>query len=109
MNPNLALIRRDRNGEKGLGAGARTCELALSMTIYPAIDIRGGRCVRLTQGRAEAETGYAEDPAAVAEGFKAAGARWVHVVALDGAFAGEPRNLESVGRIAGLGLMVQLG
>jgi phosphoribosylformimino-5-aminoimidazole carboxamide ribotide isomerase len=79
------------------------------MTIFPAIDIRGGRCVRLTQGRADAETVYAEDPEAVAAGFKAAGAKWVHVVDLDGAFAGEPRNLGSVGRIAGLGLLVQLG
>jgi phosphoribosylformimino-5-aminoimidazole carboxamide ribotide isomerase len=79
------------------------------MTIYPAIDIRGGRCVRLTQGRADAETVYAEDPAAVAAGFMAAGARWVHVVDLDGAFAGEPRNMESVRKIAALGLTVQLG
>src|SRR5271155_3667818 len=109
MNPNLALIRRDRNGEKGLGAGARTCELALSMTIYPAIDIRGGRCVRLTQGRADAETVYAEDPAQVAADFKSDGASWLHVVDLDGAFSGEPKNLEVVGRIAALGLKVQLG
>jgi phosphoribosylformimino-5-aminoimidazole carboxamide ribotide isomerase len=79
------------------------------MTIYPAIDIKGGRCVRLTQGRADAETVYAEDPARVAEGFKAAGSTWVHVVDLDGAFAGEPRNLEVVQRIVGLGLSVQLG
>jgi phosphoribosylformimino-5-aminoimidazole carboxamide ribotide isomerase len=79
------------------------------MTIYPAIDIKGGRCVRLTQGRADAETVYAEDPAAVAAGFMAAGARWVHVVDLDGAFAGEPRNMETVRRIAALGITVQLG
>ena len=79
------------------------------MTIYPAIDIRGGRCVRLTQGRADAETVYAEDPALVAAEFKAAGAEWVHVVDLDGAFAGEPRNLAAVKRIVGLGLKVQLG
>ncbi len=79
------------------------------MTIYPAIDIKGGRCVRLSQGRADAETVYAEDPAAVAAGFKAAGAAWVHVVDLDGAFSGEPRNLGAVERIAGLGLRVQLG
>ncbi len=79
------------------------------MTIFPAIDIKGGRCVRLTQGRAEAETVYAEDPAAVAAGFQAAGAGWVHVVDLDGAFAGEPRNLGVVERIAALGLRVQLG
>jgi phosphoribosylformimino-5-aminoimidazole carboxamide ribotide isomerase len=79
------------------------------MTIYPAIDIKAGRCVRLTQGRADAETVYAEDPAAVAAEFKAAGSVWVHVVDLDGAFAGEPRNLGIVERIAGLGLKVQLG
>ncbi len=79
------------------------------VTIYPAIDIKGGRCVRLTQGRADAETVYAEDPAEVASGFKAAGAKWVHVVDLDGAFSGEPRNLAVVERIARLGLKVQLG
>lgn len=79
------------------------------MTIYPAIDIRGGRCVRLTQGRADAQTVYAEDPAAVASEFKAAGSPWVHVVDLDGAFAGEPRNLGDVERIGALGLRVQLG
>jgi phosphoribosylformimino-5-aminoimidazole carboxamide ribotide isomerase len=79
------------------------------MTIFPAIDIRGGRCVRLTQGRADAETVYSEDPASVAADFKAAGAEWVHVVDLDGAFAGEPRNLAVVKRIVALGLKVQLG
>lgn len=79
------------------------------MTIYPAIDIKGGRCVRLTQGRAEAETVYAEDPALVAAEFKAAGAEWVHVVDLDGAFAGEPGNLPAVERVLSLGLKVQLG
>ena len=79
------------------------------MTIYPAIDIKGGRCVRLTQGRADAETVYSDDPSRVAAGFKAAGAKWVHVVDLDGAFSGEPCNLDAVGRIANLGLKVQLG
>lgn len=79
------------------------------MTVYPAIDIKGGRCVRLTQGRADAETVYAEDPAAVAAGFVAAGTRWVHVVDLDGAFAGEPRNLDAVARIIALRVQVQLG
>jgi phosphoribosylformimino-5-aminoimidazole carboxamide ribotide isomerase len=79
------------------------------MTIYPAIDIKAGRCVRLTQGRADAETVYGEDPAAVAEGFKAAGASWVHVVDLDGAFEGIPRNLAVVEKIAAVGLKVELG
>ncbi len=79
------------------------------MIIYPAIDIRGGRCVRLTQGRADREKVYADDPAGVAAQFKAAGSAWVHVVDLDGAFAGEPRNLAAVRAIVALGLKVQLG
>ncbi len=79
------------------------------MTIYPAIDIKGGRCVRLTQGRADQETVYAENPAEVAAQFKAAGARWVHVVDLDGAFAGESKNLNAVRAITALGLNVELG
>jgi len=79
------------------------------MTIYPAIDIKGGRCVRLTQGRADQETIYAENPADVAAQFRAAGAAWVHVVDLDGAFAGEPQNLAAVQAIAAHGLKVQLG
>jgi phosphoribosylformimino-5-aminoimidazole carboxamide ribotide isomerase len=79
------------------------------MRIYPAIDIKGGRCVRLTQGRADAETVYAEDPAAVAEEFRRAGSEWVHVVDLDGAFSGEPKNLATVEQIIALGMKVQLG
>lgn len=79
------------------------------MTIYPAIDIKGGRCVRLTQGRADQETVYAENPAEVAAQFKQAGAQWVHVVDLDGAFAGESKNLSVVRAIASLGLKVELG
>lgn len=89
--------------------GAGTWEFARPMIIYPAIDIKGGRCVRLTQGRADAETVYAEDPASVATDFKAAGSVWVHAVDLDGAFSGEPRNLAVVERIVKLGLKVQLG
>ncbi|MDX2187445.1 MAG: 1-(5-phosphoribosyl)-5-[(5-phosphoribosylamino)methylideneamino]imidazole-4-carboxamide isomerase [Opitutaceae bacterium] len=79
------------------------------MTIYPAIDIKGGRCVRLTQGRADQETVYSENPAEVAAQFKRAGAIWVHVVDLDGAFSGESKNLSVVRSIASLGLKVQLG
>jgi phosphoribosylformimino-5-aminoimidazole carboxamide ribotide isomerase len=79
------------------------------MTIYPAIDIKGGRCVRLLQGRADQETVYGENPAAVAAEFRAAGSAWVHVVDLDGAFAGEPQNLAAVQAIVALGLKVQLG
>jgi phosphoribosylformimino-5-aminoimidazole carboxamide ribotide isomerase len=79
------------------------------MTIYPAIDIKGGRCVRLTQGRADQETVYFDNPAEVAAQFRAAGAAWVHVVDLDGAFTGEPQNLAKVAEIAALGMRVQLG
>lgn len=79
------------------------------MTIYPAIDIKAGRCVRLTQGRADQETVYAENPAAVAATFRAAGSAWVHVVDLDGAFAGEPQNLAAVQGIVATGLKVELG
>jgi phosphoribosylformimino-5-aminoimidazole carboxamide ribotide isomerase len=96
-------------GKKTLAPGRGRVSLRTPMTIYPAIDIKGGRCVRLTQGRADAETVYAEDPASVAADFIAAGAKWVHVVDLDGAFAGEPRNLDAVRRIAGLHVNVQLG
>jgi phosphoribosylformimino-5-aminoimidazole carboxamide ribotide isomerase len=56
------------------------------MIVYPAIDLRGGRVVRLTQGRAEAETVYGDDPAVVARQWAAEGAQWLHVVNLDGAF-----------------------
>jgi phosphoribosylformimino-5-aminoimidazole carboxamide ribotide isomerase len=79
------------------------------MIIYPAIDIKGGRCVRLTQGRADQETIYAENPADVAQEFVRAGSPWVHVVDLDGAFAGEPKNHAAVEAIASLGIKVQLG
>lgn len=79
------------------------------MTIYPAIDLKGGRCVRLLQGKADQETVYSLEPAEVAAGFLAAGSRWIHVVDLDGAFAGEPQNQTVVARICALGLDVQLG
>jgi phosphoribosylformimino-5-aminoimidazole carboxamide ribotide isomerase len=67
--------------------------------LYPAIDLRGGRCVRLEQGRADRETSYDADPVQVAEEFARAGARWIHVVDLDAAF-GEGSNRELIGRIA---------
>jgi phosphoribosylformimino-5-aminoimidazole carboxamide ribotide isomerase len=66
--------------------------------LYPAIDIRSGRVVRLSQGEATRQTVYGEDPAAVAEAFVAAGARWIHVVDLDRAF-GEGDNESAVRRV----------
>ncbi len=68
------------------------------MELYPAIDIRSGRVVRLSQGEATRQTVYGEDPAAVAESFAGAGARWIHVVDLDRAF-GEGDNEASLRRI----------
>ena len=59
-------------------------------TIYPAIDLKGGRCVRLLQGKADAETVYGHDPVAMAKHWEAEGAEYLHVVDLDGAFAGRP-------------------
>ena len=55
------------------------------MIVYPAIDIRGGRCVRQSQGRDDARTNYYEDPVEPAVQFAQAGAEWIHVVDLDGA------------------------
>jgi len=66
------------------------------MQIWPAIDLRGGKCVRLRQGDYEQETVYADDAAAVAREFVAAGARHLHIVDLEGAREGLPVNLPSV-------------
>lgn len=68
--------------------------------LYPAIDLRGGRAVRLLKGDYAAETVYSDDPVAVARSFEAAGARWIHVVDLDAARSGEAGNLEFVAAIA---------
>ncbi len=70
------------------------------MIIFPAIDIKQGRCVRLIQGKKENEVVYSHDPAEVARSFEAIGASWLHVVDLDGAFEGVPRNLSIVREIA---------
>lgn len=79
------------------------------MNIYPAIDIQGGHCVRLKQGLANESTRYFEDPAEPAREFAAAGSAWIHVVDLDGAFDGEPKNLEALKRIAATGLKIEFG
>lgn len=79
------------------------------MLIYPAIDIKDGQCVRLTQGLADQKTNYYSDPVQPAREFLADGANWVHVVDLDGAFTGKGENLGIVRQIAALGLKVQLG
>jgi phosphoribosylformimino-5-aminoimidazole carboxamide ribotide isomerase len=80
--------------------------------LYPAIDLRGGRVVRLTQGDYEREVAYGDDPVAVAESFAAAGATWIHVVDLDAARTGSPENRSVVAAIASAvagGARVQTG
>ena len=68
--------------------------------LYPAIDLRDGRCVRLYQGDYDQETVYGDDPVAQALAFAAAGAPWIHVVDLDAARTGDPRNRAVVAAIA---------
>ena len=80
------------------------------MTVYPAIDLRGGRCVRLLQGEFDRETVYGDDPVAVARAWAAAGARWLHVVDLDGARAGRPLQTALVREICrAAAIPVQVG
>jgi phosphoribosylformimino-5-aminoimidazole carboxamide ribotide isomerase len=69
------------------------------MLLIPAVDLKNGRCVRLRQGRMDAETIYSDDPVATAQGWVDQGAPWLHVVDLDGAVEGEPRNLSVIERI----------
>lgn len=70
------------------------------MDLYPAIDLRGGRCVRLHQGDYAQETVYGDDPVAQAVAFAEAGAGWIHVVDLDAARTGIPENRDVVAAIA---------
>jgi len=70
------------------------------MDLYPAIDLLGGRCVRLYQGDYDQETVYGDDPVAQALAFEAEGAPWIHVVDLDAARSGEPVNRSVVAAIA---------
>lgn len=80
------------------------------MILYPAIDIRGGNAVRLTQGDYARETAYDADPVDAAKRWAGEGAEFLHVVDLDGAKAGEPQNLDAVRRIAAaVGCPIQVG
>jgi phosphoribosylformimino-5-aminoimidazole carboxamide ribotide isomerase len=82
----------------------------MPITLYPAIDLKGGACVRLKRGEMSEATVYADDPAAQARAWQAAGFSWLHVVDLDGAFAGESRNGEAVRAILrAVTVPVQLG
>ena len=80
------------------------------MIIIPAIDIKGGQCVRLYQGDYSQTTTYDADPVQVAQRWQAAGASWLHLVDLDGAAAGQPVNIEQITRIrASTSLSIELG
>ena len=80
------------------------------MEVIPAIDLKGGRCVRLLQGDFDKETVFSTDPGAVAQGWEQAGAPRIHVVDLEGAASGRPENAEAVARILkSVDIPVQLG
>ncbi len=80
------------------------------MILYPAIDIKDGQCVRLLRGEMDQATVFGDDPAAQAKAFVASGCRWLHLVDLNGAFAGKPINGAAVDAIlAAVDVPVQLG
>lgn len=80
------------------------------MILYPAIDLKGGQCVRLLHGEMDQATVYNDDPGAQAALFQKAGSSWVHVVDLDGAFAGDARNRSAVESIlSAVDIPIQLG
>jgi phosphoribosylformimino-5-aminoimidazole carboxamide ribotide isomerase len=78
--------------------------------VFPAVDIKGGRCVRLKKGRADQETVFEQDPVKAALHWQDQGALWLHLVDLDGAFEGKPVNLALIARLcAALRIPVQMG
>ncbi|MES9997517.1 1-(5-phosphoribosyl)-5-[(5-phosphoribosylamino)methylideneamino]imidazole-4-carboxamide isomerase [Desulfovibrio aminophilus] len=80
------------------------------MILFPAVDIKDGQCVRLAQGREDAVTVFSPDPVAQARHWADLGSSWLHVIDLDGAFSGQPRNAELVRRICTeVSIPVQLG
>ncbi len=82
----------------------------MSLTLYPAIDLKDGACVRLQRGEMDRATVYSDDPAAQARAWQESGCTWLHVVDLNGAFAGRPVNAQAVAAIiAAASVPVQLG
>jgi len=80
------------------------------MTLYPAIDLKDGKAVRLTKGLMESAKIYSNEPYELVKKFEAMGAEWVHLVDLNGAFAGEPKNLEQIVKIrANCNVKLELG
>lgn len=97
-------------GNRKQEAGSRTAAQVSHFTVFPAIDLRQGKVVRLVQGDPGRQTVYSDDPRAVAERWQAEGAQWLHVVNLDGAF-GESSvlNHQSLLSLASTGLLLQFG
>jgi len=80
------------------------------MTLYPAIDLKDGKAVRLTKGLMESAKIYSDEPWSLVKKFEEMGADWVHLVDLNGAFAGEPKNLEQIVKIrANCNVKLELG
>ena len=80
------------------------------MIIIPAVDMKNGKCVRLVQGRIEDETIFSNDPAAMAQKWEQAGAEWIHVIDLDGAFEKCPQNIDAIKKIlSAVDTPIQLG
>lgn len=79
------------------------------MIVFPAVDLYGGRVVRLLRGDYSKMRGYAVDPVEAAKGFRDVGCLQIHIVDLEGAKAGEPKHLDALEKIAALGLFVQYG
>ena len=80
------------------------------MEIFPAIDLKDGKAVRLTKGLMQSAKVYSDEPWELAKRFEEMGARWLHIVDLNGAFAGEPKNIEQIEKIRkNTSLKIQLG
>lgn len=80
------------------------------MNIFPAVDIKDGKCVRLRQGVEDQVTVFSDDPAAMARQWQDMGATWLHIIDLDGAFSGAPRNMDLIRELcASVTIPVQLG
>lgn len=95
---------------KDEGGNDRSPLPALRFTVYPALDLRSGKVVRLAQGDAARQTLYGDDPTATAREWRAQGAEWAHVVNLDGAFGeAAEANWRALATIAGVGLKLQFG
>jgi phosphoribosylformimino-5-aminoimidazole carboxamide ribotide isomerase len=87
----------------------KACDIP-GFVVIPAIDLQGGKCVRLRQGRADESTTYSEDPVAMAKSWEKSGAHCLHVVDLDGAFQGRPVHADMIERIAkAVGIPIEVG